>query len=63
MKFRAKIIQCIVFMLIMTIFFTIGQNLDINSEILQYENLIFIFLGWCLGEVFNYFLDKYKSGE
>lgn len=62
--FRLRLIQSILFVLIMTIFFTIGQNLDfVPQENVKYENLIYVYLGWWVGELLLYLFAEEDSSE
>ena len=61
-NFHLKLLQSIIFIAVCTILFTIIQNIDLlSNENFNYQNLIFIYLGWWVGEVILYLYNKYKN--
>lgn len=61
-NFYLKLLESIIFIAICTILFTIIQNIDLlSNENFDYRNLIFIYLGWWVGETIIYLYNKYQN--
>ena len=61
-NFHLKLLESIIFIAICTILFTIIQNIDLlSNENFDYRNLIFIYLGWWVGETIMYLYNKYQN--
>ena len=61
-NFYLKLLESIIFIAICTILFTIIQNIDLlSNENFDYRNLIFIYLGWWVGETIMYLYNIYQN--